>query len=317
MPEELIVVGQGDAAAGAAGGDGDAAAGAADAGSAASADADAGDAAAGQDAAADAGAASDAGATQRREPTGAVKELIDLRKTTADLRTQLDQLQRDPVLTRMTPEMRQAVLEGRIVVGPPAGSREAEAQRLTAVADRYGLYKVDAQGNQVPDLEAAERVDAGIRQTVREEMAPLQTRTLQQQAQANINAAWDASVSKLPADAREIVHAEITALMGTPNAAQLLSQPAVLQAAIDKAIGSAFRAGKLTVAQVAAAAAGGGAPTAEPSPAPATGRRAPGQAAIQLSAPVAAVYKNAGIDPAKSFSSTLKPTTNPHAIELE
>jgi hypothetical protein len=243
------------------------------------------------------------------EPRGAVKELIELRKEVRDLRA----LAQDPAHQRLTPEIRQALAEGRILIGPPAGSKEAEAQRLSAVADKFGLTKQDANGAIVPDLDAARRVDSGIRDTVREEMRPLQEMTLRERATHHVNEAITyAEANGYDVETIRQAYAEV---MGRPGGAELLSQPEVARQVWYSGVGRAVSAGKIPKGKAPAPA---GEPARRDAPIPPTpgGRRAPGSSPIQLQAGIQAAYDLHKMDPAKGVDVKTMQKTRTGAVEL-
>lgn len=241
-----------------------------------------------------------------QKPGGMLGELIAERKERKELADRLRQYEADPVLQRLTPDVRQALAEGRLVVAPPKSNPEAERERLTDIASRYILYKVDAAGNQTPDLDAAARVDKGIRETVREEMAPLTHMTLSQKAVHYTSIAVDHATKTMGPEQAAVVREEYERILQQPNGAQMLSQPEVAKTVWKQAIGTLHERGLLTGAKPPAPAR---VDPAAPVIAPVTGRRAP-QAAIQLSPALQQVYKNHGLDPAKVPSASKLPAVD-------
>jgi hypothetical protein len=256
-------------------------------------------------------------APQRQEPRGAVKELIETRRLAQQLQEQLAQYQRDPALQRMTPEIRQAIAEGRVIVKPAPTQADVEQERLAAQAKELGLVKEDG----TPDLDAARRVDGVIRRTVSEVVAPiqhqaqqLQSMTMQERANATMQAIWtEAQARGISADALAIADAEFRQMMAQPNAELMLSQREIADTVFQRAMGKAFMLGKLQT------------PAAAPAPKPKTpaiiteagGKRGPAAAAIQLSPGVAAVYSNAGMDPTKAPSAAANLKRDPRGgVEL-
>lgn len=234
----------------------------------------------------------------KRQPSGAVAELIALRKEKKDLAQRLDQFERNPVMQRLTPEVQQALLEGRISIAAPEATRAAEQQRLQDVAEALQLYKVDGQGQTVPDLDAARRVDKLVRSTVQDAVAPVRHMTLSDKAQANVDKAvtW-AQQNGLDVD---IVKDEFLSILAQPNGAEMLAQATIAKQVWRGAIGRMHEEGRLTKKEAAAATKA--APVAvitEP-----TGRRASAAAAITLSPGLAKVYQEAGLNPNKGFSAT-------------
>lgn len=240
---------------------------------------------------------------------GAVAELITLRREKQRLEAELSRYQADPVVHRMSPELRQAVAEGRVMVRPAPTVADAEQERLTAVAKDLGLFKAD----NTPDLDAAARVDRYVLRTVRQEVQPLQHMTMTQRADATMKTVWEAaSAQKTPQAAMDYFHQELTAMMQAPNAPQLLSQREVVETVLERAVGRAFREGKLTPAAAPVKPQGAPAIVGEGG-----GRRQPAAAAIQLSPQVAALYASHGIDPNKARSTREMKYTRDGALELE
>jgi len=235
-----------------------------------------------------------------KKPNGLLAELIEERKARRALEQQITHYA--PVLQRLTPEMQQAILEGRVLAEPPKSNREAERERLAAVAEQVGLYKVE-NGQRVPDLDAAKRVDGLIRSTVREEVAPMQHQAAFDVARKHYAEALNVAANYSP-DVQAVVKEEFDALLSMPNGAQMLRDGKVAMRAWDAAIGRAVREGKLTPAQGAAATAAAAKPSTPPAiPADTTARRAPGQAAIRLSPALQKVYRDHGLDPATASTS--------------
>ena len=185
---------------------------------------------------------------------------------------------------------------------PPQASREAEQERLKSVAETLQLYKVDAGGQTVPDLDAAKRVSSFVRSEVQAEVAPVRHLTLADKAQENVNRAVSyAEANGLDVD---IVKDEFLAILAQPNGAEMLSQQKIARQVWRGAVGRMHEEGKLTKAEKKAAAAGPGekAPAAiitEP-----TGRRASASAGIQLSPALQRVYAEHGLAPTKAFTAT-------------
>lgn len=234
---------------------------------------------------------------------GMLEELIDERKERRELSKRLEAYERDPVMQRLTPEVRQAIAEGRLVVAPPQANPDAERQRLASVAERYGLYKLDDKGERTPDLETAKRVDAGIRETVREEIAPIQNMTLAQKATHYTNIAIEHATKTMGAEQAAIVKEEYEKILGQPNGAAMLAQKEVAETIWRQAMGELVIRGKYVAPKAAAPAK---ADPAAPVIPPVTGRRAP-QASIQLNPALQRVYKDHGLDPTKTPSAAAMP----------
>lgn len=263
------------------------------------------------DGAADAAAAADppvidpAAPPAAKPKRGMLEELIDERKERRELSKRLEAYQNDPVMQRLTPEVRQAIAEGRLVVAPPQANPDAERQRLASVAERYGLFKLDDKGERTPDLETAKRVDAGIRETVREEIAPIQNMTLAQKATHFTSIAIEHATKTMGPEQAEIVREVYGQILAQPNGAQMLSQKEVAETVWNQAVGVMYSRGKLTAAKPVAAKPVVD-PAAPPVIPPVTGRRAP-QASIQLNPALQRVYKDHGLDPNKTPSAAAMP----------
>lgn len=232
-----------------------------------------------------------------RPKRGLVEELIDERRERKEAQAALKEMQADPVMQRLTPDIRRAIAEGRLVVAPPQSNPDAERQRLASVAERYGLYRVDDKGERTPDLDTAKRVDDGIRETVREEIAPIQNMTLAQKATHHTNIAIEHATKTLGSEQAAIVKEEYETILRQPNGARMLAQPEVAQTVWRQAMGRLVEEGKYVAAKVVPAKVVD--PAAPPVVPPVTGRRAP-QASIQLSPALQRVYKDHGIDPNKT-----------------
>lgn len=238
----------------------------------------------------------------KRQPSGAVAELIALRQEKKQLAARLQQFESSPVLQRLTPEIQQAILDGRVSIAPPQASREAEQERLKSVAETLQLYKVDAGGNTIPDLDAAKRVSSFVRSEVQAEVAPVRHLTLSEKANDNVTRAVAyAEANGLDVD---IVKDEFLTILAQPNGAEMLSQQKIARQVWRGAVGRMHEEGKLTKAEKKAAAAG---PT-EKAPAAIitepTGRRASASQGIQLSPALQRVYAEHGLTPGKAFTAT-------------
>lgn len=235
---------------------------------------------------------------------GLLEEMIEHRTVRKELERKFGEL--SPVLSRLTPELQQAVMDGRVVVRPMATTSDARREQLTKTAERLRL--VDADGK--PDLDAAERVDAEIRSVVRAEVAPLHQHDAMTAARENIAKAV-AFATEHGYDV-ETVKSEYERALAAPNGATLVADPGVAEQLWYGAIGKATAAGKMPSKPAAARQAAPGAVIAEPG-----GRRSPG-ASVTLTPALAAVYKSNGMDPAKSFTSTHKgPTDLSESVTLE
>lgn len=245
-----------------------------------------------------------------KKPTGLVAELIEERTSRKALERRLSEVQ--PLLQRLTPELQAAILEGRALAQPPVNHKEAETQRLTAVAERYGLFKTDAAGNQMPDLETASRVDGGIRQTVREELAPMQQQTLAERATTNVQKALAfAEANGYDVDTVRETYEDV---LRQPNGAAMIADPNVAKTVWFQALGRATASGKTPKPAAAATALAAAKPPVVGSEG--AGKRTPGQASVRLSPQIQKIYKENGIDPTKSYSSRAD-LSNPGSISLE
>lgn len=251
-----------------------------------------------------------AAAVKPAATTVPVGELIAERTARKNIERTLKQF--EPLLQRLTPELQQAILEGRALTAPPVNTREVESQRLTQVAEKFGLFKTDADGNQVPDLDTAKRVDAGIRDVVREEVAPLRQESASDKATQNLRTALTfAEANGYDVDTVRETYEDV---LRQPNGAAMLADPNVAKTVWFQALGRMTAAGKAPAPKPAAAAP---AAAVKPPVIPAEGgRRAPGQAAVRLSPQIQKVYKDNGIDPTKSYSSRAD-LSNPASISLE
>lgn len=236
----------------------------------------------------------------KAQRTGVLAEMIEHRTVRKQLETERQNLA--PVLSRLTPELQQAIVEGRIIVKPQATSTDARNDQLGTMAKELHLYTEDANGNKVPDVDAAARVDKVIRERVNEGIAPMQQMTLNKDAQANIDKAL-AFATEHGYDLDTIRDTYANALRA-PNGAAMVANAEVATELWYSAIGRATAAGKMPKATKAA-------PAAERDVRPAaivaesTGRRGP-IAGVQLTPAMSAIYKQHGMDPAKSHSATHK-----------
>lgn len=251
-------------------------------------------------------------APEEKPKGGMLADLIATRERAKKAETALKSLQ--PVLDRLTPDIAQAIQEGRVVVRPPQSQPDAERERLTQVAQDLGLFKTDNS----PDLEAAARVDKYVRGTVsgvmQQKVAPLEAMTLEDRANKTIAEVWSRTMVNVGEEAAAIVRAEFADAMGQQNARHLLSQREIVETVIERGLGKAVLAGKLSSP----------APAPKKAAQPAAiitetgGRRAPASAAIQLSPKLQEVYRNAGLDPAKgAFNSELKVDPKTGGVQLE
>lgn len=234
-------------------------------------------------------------------PRGAVKELLENRRALKESQQRLAQYENDPALRLLTPELRQALAEGRIITKPQTTTADAERERLTELAHDGGFVTADGK----PDLDAAARADKLIQKVAARVAAPAMQRVQQLEASShtstangNIAAVWtQAQKDGIPAEAMAVVTQEFQVAMSQPNAAQSLAQPEIVNAIFERAIGRAFREGKLSGKAAPVKPAGAQPIVAEPG-----GRRAPAASALQLTPQIAAVYANAGLDPSKTPS---------------
>lgn len=243
---------------------------------------------------------------KKQEPRGAVAELI-ARREEARLRSEEAKQLREQIA-----EYQRGIAEGRIIVKPQPTPADREVERLSAQAKELGLVREDG----TPDLDAARKVDGVIRRTVQEVVAPIQQKaqsleqtSMRERADQVMQAIWtEAQQQGVSQEALTIARQEFEMAMGQPNAEMLLANREVADGIFATAMGKAFRMGKLMPA----------APAVKPKPAPtpaiiteAGGRRGPSAAAIQLPPAVAAVYRNAGIDPGKAPSASASIKVDP------
>lgn len=238
----------------------------------------------------------DSPADQQKKKRSMFAEMLSERRLRAEYQQKVQEYER-------------ALMDGRLVakqMAPEPTPDEQEQVKLKKTADRLRLYSIDDKGAKVYDWDAARAVQQEIREAAREQVAPLQQMTLEQRADKNIADVWSRAASDgIPAEVlNTIVAAEFRAVMGQQNAAQMLSQPEIVETVFERALGKAFRAGKLT----STGAPKPKAPAAiitEPS-----GRRGPASAAVQLSPAIESIYRSHGIDPAKAASGTAAPVVD-------
>jgi hypothetical protein len=243
-------------------------------------------------------------------------ELIAERTARRDAERRLSQFESNPVLQRLTPEVQQAILEGRVQIAAPEATRAAEQERLRSVAETLQLYKLDANGQHVPDLDAAKRVSQFVRSEVQAEVAPVRQMSLAEKARVNVDKAVAyASQHGLDVD---IVKDEFLTILTQPNGPEMLSDAKIAKQVWRVAVGRMHEEGKLTAKEAKKAAAAVPATTtpaaiiSEP-----TGRRASAASAITLSPGLQRVYAEHGVNPAKSFTAS-RPSLNLHGpIDLE
>lgn len=233
--------------------------------------------------------------------TGLLAEHIALRTEAKIVAKRLADLENDPAIQRLTPEIRQAIVEGRIVVKAPPSKSEARNEQLEATAKELLLYKDDGQGNRVPDLDAASRVTSFVRKEARDAVAPLEQAALEKTAQANIDTALKFAEDN-GYDVETIKQTYVNA-MRAPNGAAMVANNDVAKELWFSAVGRATSAGKLPKALAKREAAVDRQPAAIVSES--TGRRGP-SAGVQLTPAMQAIYKQHGMDPAKSHSATNK-----------
>lgn len=251
----------------------------------------------------------DPAAPPKRQPSGAVGELIQLRKESKQLRERLQQIESSPVLQRLTPEIQQAILDGRVQIAPPQSTREAEKERLTSVAEQLGLVKQDG----TPDLDAAKRVDTFVRGTVQQAVEPVRQGTLAEKA--NENYARAIAFAEQNGFDVETVQEVFDEIRSQPNGAELLAQRKVAERMWETAVGRMHTRGKATGNGKKPGAAAVDKPPAAVITEP-TGRRGGSATTVQLSPTLAKVYKDAGVDPSKSFTATKQINLN-GPIDLE
>lgn len=240
-----------------------------------------------------------------------LEELIEHRTIRKRLEQQLESL--SPVLQRLTPEVQQAILEGRMQMSPPAQQPNQRREQLQQRAERLRLYTLNDAGEKVYDLDAAARVEQEIRDVAKEVVAPYEQQTLAGQATANLQKALDFAtangydVATIEATYREVLQ--------QPNGAAMVADPKVAETIWYQAVGRAVSSGKLPKGKAA--------PAAVPAPAPAAivtdpaGRRGPAVAAITLSPGLARVYRENGVDPTKTITATTPINYNSTSIDLE
>lgn len=228
---------------------------------------------------------------------GAVAELIARREETRLLRERLQSLENDPAIQRLTPEIKQAIAEGRIVVAPKPTPADTQTQALAKTAERLGLLKADG----TPDLEAASRVDGYVREVAHAAAAPAQQAILTQQADRNVaEAVRFATESGYGADTIAVIRQTFENAKNAPNGAAMVANGEIAKELWFSALGKAEASGKL-VKQPKKAAVTTGAPVTAPIVAEPTGKRTTA-AVVNLTPKVQALYKSHGIDPAKSWT---------------
>lgn len=233
-----------------------------------------------------------------RKHTGAVAELIAKRAELKLANARLAQIDSDPAIQRLTPEIRQAITEGRVIVQPKPAAADLQAVELGKTANRLGLVKQDG----TPDLEAAARVDGYVREVAHAAAAPAQQAILSQQARANIDeAVRAATASGYDADTVAVIRETFQKALNAPNGAAMVANSEIAMELWHSSLGRAVSAGKLVTPKKTTTPAGG--PAGAPVIAEPTGRRA-AASVVQLSPGVAQVYKNAGLDPTKTITAT-------------
>lgn len=238
----------------------------------------------------------------KAEKTGVLAEMIEHRTVRKQLETEKQAWA--PVLSRLTPEMQQAIVEGRVLVKPAATTTEGRNEQLEATAKRLDLYKDDGAGNRVLDTGAAAKVESYVRDTARAEVAPLKQEALNKEAQYNLNVAVGAAKAHgYDDEGVAIIRQTFENALRAPNGAAMLANADVSKQLWFSGVGQATAAGKMPKATKAAPVERQGAPTAIV--AEATGRRGP-TAGVQLTPAVQAIYKQHGMDPAKAHSATHK-----------
>jgi hypothetical protein len=252
-------------------------------------------------------------AAEPTEKKGMLGELIAERKERKELERRLRQIESDPALQRLTPELRQALVEGRpIHVQPPQADPAKEQARLLKVAERLSLYKYDANQQLVPDLDKAKEADALIRETAEAAVAPVKHMTLAEKAMSNYATALQAAKANgMDETTIQEVFGEV---LQSANGAELLSQKHVAERLWEVAVGRMVASGKWAPKGQPAA------PVKPQTPAAivteSTGRRGGAHAAIQLSPKVQSIYREHGLDPAKGYG-TQQPVSLTAGVELE
>lgn len=194
---------------------------------------------------------------------------------------------------------------------PQISPDEAEQAALKKTADRLRLYSLNDKNEKVYDWEAARAVQQEIRDVAREQVAPFQHMTLTERANKHVADVWaKAAEDGIPKEAMAIAEQEFKMAMGAPNAAQLLSQREVVDTIFERALGKAYREGKLTTPAK---------PTKKDAPVVAepAGRRAPAASAVQLSPALQRVYRQNGIDPTKAAATPKPPQDDRGYMELK
>jgi len=239
-----------------------------------------------------------------RKP-GMLEELIETRTRLKQAEGHLKSL--SPVLSRLTPEVQEAIAEGRLVVQPRQAAPDAERERLKSVAETLGLLKAD----NTPDIDAARRVDTYVQGTVKQHVAPLHHASLTGQAKVNVDKAL-AFATEHGYDV-DTVRETFMDVLNQPNGAAMLAQAKVAETVWFQAVGRATAAGKLPTKAAPVKAATPAAVITE-----GTGRRGAPASSVQLSPQLAKVYRDNGMDPAKMRSATKPPTVDPRgSMELE
>lgn len=245
--------------------------------------------------------AADAGTGAKRG--GMLEELIEHRTVRRELQRQLEQLQ--PVIARLTPELEQAIRENRIIVKPQATTEDGRRTQLEATAKRLRLTLADGS----PDLDAAAAVDSYVREAASAAVAPLQHETQLQKARNNIAIAV-AHAEKNGYDV-ETIRQHYENAMRAPNGAALVADPGVAEELWYGAVGRAATAGK---GRTAPATDKGKDAAPVVIPAESTGRRG-ATTGIQLSPKLAAIYKDNGMDPAKTAGPIVRDARGGIAME--
>lgn len=238
---------------------------------------------------------------------GVMAEMIEHRTVRKQLEKQLTQLQ--PVLSRLTPEMQEAIAEGRVAVKPRATSTDQRNDQLEATAKRLRLVKADG----TPDTEAAGLVDSYVREVAQAAVAPYQQMTLADKAQQNITTAVE--YAKANGYDVDTIKETLENALRAPNGAAMLANPDVAKELWFSAVGRAEAMGKGRKVVPAAGVTDPAKKTPAAVVTESTGRR--GAAGIALSPALAKVYKDHGVDPTKSFSATKPNLDFSQGIELE
>lgn len=221
---------------------------------------------------------------------GAVAELIQNRTLVKEYKRKA--AEDEPILSRLTPEMRAAITEGRVMVTPKATSTEQRNEQLEGTAKELRLHKADG----TLDTEAAGLVERYVEKKAREAVAPLTQAALEKEAHANVTTAIQYATDQ-GYDVETVRETFINALRA-PNGAAMVANPDVAKQLWYNAVGQAVSAGKLPKGKAVAETEKKSTPAIA---AESTGRRGP-SAGLTLSPALAKVYKDNGLDPNKTMT---------------